>query len=104
MNNFLSVTGVLIGAAMTVAVGSDIPVPGPQNVEVNLRADDAAQEPSPRVEQDRTHDESNETILQPKRIEYIYPLKGDEERGRSIKAANSWSGSPPWTCSNCAPN
>jgi hypothetical protein len=45
MNSFLSVTGVLIGAAMTVAVGSDTPVSGPQNVEVNLKAEDTVQEP-----------------------------------------------------------
>jgi starvation-inducible DNA-binding protein len=85
MNSLSSVIGVLIGAAMTVAVGSDTPVSGPQNVEVNLKAEDTVQEPSPLVEQDRTHDESNETILQPKRIEYSYPLKGDAERRKSIK-------------------
>jgi hypothetical protein len=104
MIRFLSLAGVPIGAALTVAAGSDTPAAGPQNVEVKLKANDTVQEPLPRVEQDRTHDESNETILQPKRIEYSYPLKGDEERGKSIKAANSWSGSPPWTCSNCAAN
>ena len=85
MNRFLSLTGVPIGAALTVAAGSDTPAPGPQNVEVKLRAQDTLQEPSPRVEQDRTQNESNETILQPKRIEYSYPLKGDAERRKSIK-------------------
>ena len=85
MNPFLSLTGVLIGAAMTVAVGSDTPAPGPQNVEVNLRAEDTVQEPSPSVEKDRNYDESNETLPQPQRIEYSYPLKGDAERRKSIK-------------------
>jgi starvation-inducible DNA-binding protein len=85
MNSFLSLTGVLVGAALTIAAGSDTPAPGPQNVEVKLKAQDTAQEPSPRVEQDRTHDESNETILQPKRIEYSYPLKGDSERRKSVQ-------------------
>jgi starvation-inducible DNA-binding protein len=82
----------LVGAALTVAAGSDTPTPRPQNEEVNLRAQDAAQEPSPRAKQDRTPEESNETIEegnetldQPMRIKYSYPLKGDDERRRSVK-------------------
>jgi starvation-inducible DNA-binding protein len=85
MNPFFAVTGILIGAAMTVVVGSDTPAPGPQNVEVKLKANDTVQEPSLLVEHDRTHEESNEKIPQPKRIEYSYPLKGDAERCKSIK-------------------
>jgi starvation-inducible DNA-binding protein len=84
MNRFLSLTGVPIGAALTVAAGSDTPAAGPQNAEVKLKANDTVQERLPRVERDRTHDESNETILQPKRIEYSYPLKGDSERRKSV--------------------
>jgi starvation-inducible DNA-binding protein len=85
MNRVLSFTGVLVGAALTVAAGSDPPAPGPQNADVSLSAQDTAQEPSPRVEQVRAQDESNETILQPKRIEYSYPLKGDSERHKSVQ-------------------
>ena len=81
----LSCICMLVGVVLTVAVGSDTPAPGPQNEEVNLRAQDTAQEPAPRAEQDRTHEESNETIPQPRRIEYSYPLKGDEERRKSVK-------------------
>jgi starvation-inducible DNA-binding protein len=76
---------VLVGAALTVAAGSDTPAPGPQNEEGNLRAQDTAQEPAPRAKQDQTHEESNETTPQPKRIEYSYPLKGDPERRKSVK-------------------
>ena len=75
---------VLVGAALTVATASDTPAPAPQNEGVNLRARDTAQDPAPRAEQDRTHEESNETIPQPKRIEYSYPLKGDDERRKSV--------------------
>ena len=70
---------VLAGAALTVAAGSDTPAPGPQNEEVKLRAQDTAQEPAPRAKQDQTREESKETISQPGRIEYSYPLKGDTE-------------------------
>jgi starvation-inducible DNA-binding protein len=82
---FLSLTGVLIGAALTVAVGSDKPAAGPQKVEVKLRTEHTVQEPSSSAEQDRSHDQSNEIIPQPQRIEYSYPLKGDAERRKSIK-------------------
>ena len=80
----LSCICVLIGAALTVAAASDTPAPGPQNEEVKLRAQDNAQEPAPRAEQDQTHEVSNETIPQPKRIEYSYPLEGDDERRKSV--------------------
>jgi starvation-inducible DNA-binding protein len=83
----LSCICVLVGAALTVAAASDTPAPGPQNEPVNSRA----QEPSPRAKQDRTHEESNETIEksnetipQPGRIQYSYPLKGDDERRKSV--------------------
>jgi starvation-inducible DNA-binding protein len=85
ITRFLSLTCVLIGAALTVAVGSDKPAAGPQKVEVKLRTENTVQEPSSSVEQDRSHDQSNEIIPQPQRIEYSYPLKGDAERRNSIK-------------------
>jgi starvation-inducible DNA-binding protein len=85
MKRSLSCICVLVGAALTVAAASDTPAPGPQSEEVNLRAQDTAQEPAPRAEQDRTHEKSNETIPQPKRVEYSYPLKGDDERRKSIQ-------------------
>jgi starvation-inducible DNA-binding protein len=80
-----------VGAALTVAAGAETPAPGPQNKEVNLRAQDPAKEPSPRAKPDRTPEEStepieesNQTIDQPMRIKYSYPLKGDGERRRSV--------------------
>jgi starvation-inducible DNA-binding protein len=85
MNRLLCFTGVLVGAALTAAAGSDTPAPGPQKVEVTLKADNPVQEPSPSVEKDRNYDESNETLPQPQRIEYSYPLQGDSERRKSIK-------------------
>jgi starvation-inducible DNA-binding protein len=81
----LSCTCVLVGAALTFAAGSDTPAPGPQKQEVNSRVRDTAQEPSPGPTQDRTDEESNETITQPGRIAYSYPLKGDDERRKSVK-------------------
>jgi starvation-inducible DNA-binding protein len=75
---------VLVGAVLTVATASDPPAPGPQIEEVSLKAQATAREPAPRPEEDRTHEVSNETIPQPKRIEYSYPLKGDDERRKSV--------------------
>jgi hypothetical protein len=50
------------------------------------------QAPSPRAKPDRTQEESaqaieesNQTLDQPARIQYSYPLKGDDERRRSVK-------------------
>jgi hypothetical protein len=68
-------TCVLVGAALTVAAGSSTPAPGPQDEGINLRAQDTAQEPTPRAKRDHTHEESNETITQSGRTEYSYPLK-----------------------------
>ena len=109
MKRFLSFTFVLVGTALAVAAGSDTPTPGPLDEEVNLMAKDTAQEVASRAKQDRPHGESNlvakdtaqevasrakqdrphgesnETISQPKRIEDSYPLKGDDERYKSVK-------------------
>jgi starvation-inducible DNA-binding protein len=88
----LSCICVLVGASLTVAAGSDTPAPGPQNEAVNSRAQNPAQGPSPRAKLDRTQEESsetieesNQTIDQPMRIKYSYPLKGDDERRKSVK-------------------
>jgi starvation-inducible DNA-binding protein len=85
MTRFLSGICILVGAALTVAAGAATPAPGPQNEEVKLRAQDTAQEPAPPAKQDPTHEESNETIPQSGRVEYSYPLKGDQERRKSVK-------------------
>jgi starvation-inducible DNA-binding protein len=85
MTRFLTCTCVLVGAALTVAAGAATPATVPQQEEVKLRAQDTAQEPAPRAKQDPTHVESNETIPQPGRVEYSYPLKDDQERRKSVK-------------------
>jgi starvation-inducible DNA-binding protein len=85
MMRFLSCTCVLVGVALTIPAASDPRSPGPQNEEVKLKAQDTAQEPAPPAKQDPTHEESNETIPQPGRVEFSYPLKGDQERRKSVK-------------------
>jgi starvation-inducible DNA-binding protein len=86
MSRFLSLTGALVLAALAVAARSDSPAPGPQHEEVKLRAQNTVQGPAPRDKPDPTHEESNQTITQPPRVEYSYPLKGDQERRKSVKA------------------
>jgi starvation-inducible DNA-binding protein len=76
---------VLIGVVLTVAVGSETPAPGPPNEEVKSRAQHPAPVPSPHAKQSRTREDSKESISQPGRIEYSYPLKGDQERSKSVK-------------------
>jgi starvation-inducible DNA-binding protein len=80
-----SLSCVLVGAALTVAATSDSPAPGPQTKEGNPRARETGQEPSPGPKEDPPHEVSNETIPQPGRIQYSYPLKGDDERRESVK-------------------
>ena len=74
----------LVGAALTVAAGSDTPAPGPQNEEVKAKAQDTARESPPVPKQDPTPEVSNETMTQPGRIQYSYPLEGDDERRKSV--------------------
>ena len=53
-----------------------------------MRAQDTAQEPSPRATDTGTPNARGEQPRrshQPRRIEYSYPLKGDEERRKSVK-------------------
>jgi starvation-inducible DNA-binding protein len=68
------------------------PGPGPAQVLGPHHLPMQAPGPSPHAEQDRTQEEtdetieeSNETLNQPMRIKYSYPLKGDDERRRSVK-------------------
>jgi starvation-inducible DNA-binding protein len=84
MTRFLTCICVLVGTALTVAAGSDTPAPGPQNEEVKLKDHETAQGPSPDPKQDPTHEVSNETMTQPGRIQYSYPLEGDDERRKSV--------------------
>jgi DNA-binding ferritin-like protein len=75
---------VLVGAALTVAAGSDTPAHGPQNEEAKLKAQHPAPIPSPHAIRSRTREEGKVTTSQPGRIESSYPLKGDAERRQSV--------------------
>jgi DNA-binding ferritin-like protein len=74
-----------VGILLFLSTGS-AQVPGPHHLPAK------PQEPSPRAKPERTQDESGETIEesnqtldQPPRIQYSYPLKGDDERRKSVK-------------------
>jgi starvation-inducible DNA-binding protein len=81
-----TVAGALaVGILLSLSPGS-AQVLGPHNIPTK------PQEPSPRAKPDRTQGESdttiedsNQTLDQPPRIQFSYPLKGDEERRRSVK-------------------
>ena len=88
----VSCVWLVVGAALTAAAGSDTPAPRPRSEAAPLKGQAPAQEPPPRAKQDRTKGDRNEpveegnvTLGQPVRIKYSYPLKGDEERRRSVK-------------------
>jgi starvation-inducible DNA-binding protein len=86
MSRFLSLTGVLVLAAVTVADESGSRAPGQQEAEVKLKAQDPTPIPSPHARPAGTHSKNNATMGQPGRVEYSYPLKDDEERRKSVKA------------------
>jgi starvation-inducible DNA-binding protein len=74
-----------VGILLFLSTGS-AQVAGPHHLPAK------PQEPSPRAKPERTQDESGETIEesnqtldQPPRIQYSYPLKGDDERRKSVK-------------------
>jgi starvation-inducible DNA-binding protein len=100
MTRFLACLCVLVGVALTVAAGSDPPAKAPQNGEAKKAPQNgeaksqpqkATQVPSPHAfstprKPQRISGESNGFALQPGRVEYSYPLKGDTERSKSVKA------------------
>ena len=86
MSRFLPLASVLVLATLAVAGGQDSPAPGQQKGEAKSKAPQPAPIPSPHAGQVRTGVASDETKRQPGRVEYSYPLKGDEERRKSVKA------------------
>src|SRR5207244_10265142 len=73
------------------AVGSDTPAPEPQHGEAKSQAQNKAQVPSPHAfsphgKPQRTNEGRRGLAAQPGRVEYSYPLKGDQERSKSVKA------------------
>jgi starvation-inducible DNA-binding protein len=85
MSRFLSLTGVLALATLAVADAPDSPGTKQQEGAIKLKAQNPAPIPSPHARLARTHAENNATTGQPGRVESSYPLKGDEERRKSIK-------------------
>ncbi len=102
MTRFLTCICVLVGTALTVAAGSDTPAPAPQHGEAKSapapqhgetksQPQKAVQAPSPHAfspprKPQRINGERTGFALQPGRVEYSYPLKGDQERSKSVKA------------------
>jgi DNA-binding ferritin-like protein len=84
MIRFLSLTSVLILAAVAVADAQDSPALKDQKAEAKLKTQQPAPTYSPGKPA-RTRAEGDKTILQPGRVEYSYPLKGDAERRKGIK-------------------
>jgi starvation-inducible DNA-binding protein len=93
MNRVLSLTGAFVLAALTVADEPVSPAPGQKKGDVKSGAQDPTPMPSPHaiptfsphVRPVRTGVASDPTKRQPGRVEYSYPLKGDEERRKSVK-------------------
>jgi starvation-inducible DNA-binding protein len=91
MTRFLNCIFVLVGTVLTVAAGSDTPSPEPQQGEAKPQAQNTAQAPSPQPfsphgQPQGTNAARRGLAAQPGRIEYSYPLEGDQERGKSVKA------------------
>jgi starvation-inducible DNA-binding protein len=84
MSRFLSLTGALVLAALAVADGPGSPAPRQQEGEVESKAQQPAPIPSPHARQVRTGVASDESKRQPGRVDYSYPLNGDEERRKSV--------------------
>jgi starvation-inducible DNA-binding protein len=84
MSRFLSLTGALVLAALSVADGPGSPAPRQQEGEVESKAQQPAPIPSPHARQVRTGVASDESKRQPGRVDYSYPLNGDEERRKSV--------------------
>jgi starvation-inducible DNA-binding protein len=90
----LSLAGVLALAALAVAAAQDSPAPkdqkgdvkSQQKAEVKPKAQQPALIFSPHGMPARTGVQRDLTKRQPGRVEYSYPLKGDEERRKSVKA------------------
>ncbi len=87
----LSCTCILVGAALTIAAASNTPGDGPQDEKAILQPQKPTQAPppqafSPHGQPQRTNGKRSGFALQPGRIEYSYPLNGDPERSKSVKA------------------
>jgi starvation-inducible DNA-binding protein len=84
MSRFLSLTGVLLVAALAVADAQDSPASKDKKAEVKSKAQPPAPIFSPHGMPVRTRAEGEKLDLQPGRVKYSYPLNGDEERRKSV--------------------
>ena len=87
----LSCTLILVGAALTIAAASNTPGDGPQDEKANSQPPNATEPSSPHAflphrQPQRINGERSGFAVQPGRVEYSYPLKGDQERSKSVKA------------------
>jgi DNA-binding ferritin-like protein len=85
MSRFLSLTAILVFVTLAVAAAQDSAAPKDKKAEVKSKAQPGAQIFSPHGMPARTGVERDLTKRQPGRVEYSYPLKGDEERRKSVK-------------------
>jgi starvation-inducible DNA-binding protein len=90
MSRFLPLASVLVLATLAVAGGQDSPAPGQQKGEAKSKAPQPAPTHSPHAfspprQPQRMNGERSGFALQPARVEYSYPLKGDQERSKSVK-------------------
>jgi DNA-binding ferritin-like protein len=85
MSRLLSLTGVLLVAALAVAAAQDAPAPKDKKAEVKSKAQPPAPIFSPHGMPVRKRVEGDKSLLQPGHVEYSYPLNGDEERRKSVK-------------------
>jgi DNA-binding ferritin-like protein len=91
MSRFLPLAGVVVLAALALAGAQDSPAPGQQKGEARSKEPQPApillpHASSPRRQPQPKNGARSGFILQPGRVEYSYPLKGDQERGKSVKA------------------
>jgi starvation-inducible DNA-binding protein len=86
MTRFLTCICVLVGTALTVAAGSDTPSPEPQHGEAESQAQNPAQAPSPHAFSPHGQPGTRGLAPLPGRVEYSYPLEGDQERSKSVEA------------------
>ena len=84
MIRFSSLAGALALAALAVAAAQDSPAPNDRKGEARSGAAQPAPSLSPHGTPVRSVAEGDRTKLQPGRVEYSYPLKGDEERLKSV--------------------
>jgi DNA-binding ferritin-like protein len=91
MSRFLPLASALVLATLAVAGGQDSPAPGQQKGEANSKAAQPAPIHSPHAfspqrQPQRINGERSGFALQPGRVEYSYPLQGDQERSKSVQA------------------